>query len=118
MKYIRTKNGYIINLSEVASNIKDPKKSKELRIYLKSYGFGEIVKGADTVEELCDLFAFEDAFDEYHLAPDFFSCMVLARLWAKKMDKSIIGYIIVEKNGEKAIEPVAKTNDERKFELL
>lgn len=54
MKYIRTKNGYIFNLAEAAPNIKDPKKSKDLRIHLESYGFGEIVKESDLIEELCD----------------------------------------------------------------
>lgn len=54
MKYFRTKNGYIIDMVEAAPYIKDPKKSKDLRIFLDSYGYGEIIKEADTIEELCD----------------------------------------------------------------
>lgn len=117
MKYARTKNGYIINLTKVAPNIKDPKKSKDLRIYLKSYGFGEIVKEADTIEELCDYFAFYNDFDPKYAELSFFRSVSFVRLWAKRHEE-LIGYIVIEKKGAKTLEPVAKTNDEGEFEFL
>lgn len=118
MKYFRTKNGHIIDMTEAAPYIKDPKKSKDLRIFLKSYGFGEIVKEADTVEELCDWFASEDAFNSKFFGPTLFDSVSLARLRAKKSKDKIIGYIVVEEKGVKTIEPVAETNEEGEFEPL
>ena len=118
MKYIKISGWKIIDLSHSPrETINDPLASKDLAIYLKSYGYGPIVKQADSVEELCDYFAFENDFDPKYAELSFFRSVSFARLWAKRHEE-LIGYIVIEKNGVKTIEPVAKTNDEGEFELL
>ena len=116
MKYVRTSNGKIVDLSHYPQGtINDPLASKDFAIYLKSYGYGSIVKQADRIEELCDYFLFDDAFK--YLNPSIYAHASTARLHAKNHE-NIIGYIIVEKKGVKTLEPVAETNDEGAFELL
>lgn len=116
MKYIRTSSGEILDLSYYSPKvINDPLASKDLAIYLKSYGYGKIVKEADTIEKLCDYFSFDNAFE--YANPSIYAYASTARLRAKNHEK-LIGYIVVEKNGAKALEPVAKTNGEGEFELL
>lgn len=74
-----------------------------------------IVKEADTIQELCDYFSFDNAFE--YANPSLYAFASTARLRAKNHE-NLIGYIVIEKNGVKALEPVAKTNDEWEFELL
>ena len=100
MKYIRTKDGIT---------------TKE-RFWLKNGGIGELIgtKEADTIEELCDYFAFPNTFERrrdetIRLEPFLFTSYLMARQCAKK-GENIIGYIVVERKGVKTLEPVVRLN--------
>ena len=75
MRYIRTGNGYIIDLVQlgaIQSVIDDPYNSKELSLYLDSYGKGSIVDQSDDPKDLCDKIVLVDA-DGYITEYDFYT---------------------------------------------
>ena len=107
MKHIRTKDGRIMT-PLIEPDVFDNQE-------LENAG---ILKIADAIEELCDWFATEDAFDSRCFGPILFNSVSLARLRAQKAKDKIVGYIVIEKKGVKTLEPVMKTNEEGEFELL
>lgn len=119
MKYIRTKDG----IYEVSNTYIDDWHNKSYKVvgggsreYCERYD--EIVKEADTIEELCDWFAFEDTFDAEHFGVTFlFNSASLARLYAVEKKRKTFGYLVIEKNGVKTLEPVLQTNEKGEFEL-
>lgn len=59
MKYIVTKSGKVFDLKKLCCSKKvicNPLASKDLKFFLDRYGYGEIIKQADTIEELYDEF--------------------------------------------------------------
>lgn len=131
MKYVRTTNGRIVDrLSDfncfkshgttgryVIRTLED---DNDLELWLK-YNKTSIINQADTIEELCDYFAFEDAFSDnstIRFQPVLFTSHSFAKLQAKNQNRPIIAYIVIEKEGVKTLEPVAKMNDKGEWELL
>ena len=118
MKYIRTKNGKIIDLKKLGCSkkvIDNPLASKDLKLYLDTYGHGEIIKQADTIEELCDEFMFIDEFfkREHRLAYSLENA--LARCKYHDVDITTLRGAIWT---DKGLIYVAKMNDKGELELL
>ena len=94
MRYIRTKDGCILEKGNVLHNIS------------KAYGVKDI-KEADTIEELCDEFVIKDVNEKYAYIreerPDILyqNCEIYGAIWT---DKGLIY--------------VAKMNEEGELELL
>lgn len=122
MKYIKTDKGKLlpvedsdIELVEVPPRIIVGKK---LSRYLKFNDYGKLVAVSDSIPKLCDFFSPEGTFESRDTPPELFKSRTCARLLAEHRKTVVIGYTLVEKNGVKTLEPVAKTNDKGEFELL
>ena len=82
----------------------------------------QFIKQADTIEELCDYFAFDDTLQNsiWDLGVRLDALLFTSRTWAmiqaQRQDRVIIGYIVIERKGVNTLEPVAKGKGA--FELL
>ena len=124
MKYIRTKDGRIIDTSDWEAHYSKKGDEYVLESYTANFNVlmgvlaEDITAEADSIEELCDWFAFEDTFDAEHSGVTFlFNSASLARLYAVEKKRKTFGYLVIEKNGVKTLEPVLQTNEKGEFEL-
>lgn len=118
MKYIRTKDNEIIYVGDLVKdeygNYCDPK-TIETDMEVSNEG---IIKEADTIKELCDVFKNVNIYAGTISFTDYMD-FELAR-FNKSDEATLYGYIyIVLPNGAVRIEPVAKMNEEKgDLELL
>ena len=125
MKYIRTKDGRIIDTSDWEAHYSKKGDEYVLESYTANFNVlmgvlaEDIIAEADTIEELCDCFAIEDTFtsEMFWFGPSFFGSKPLARTYAVDEKRKVFGYIVIEKNGVKTLEPVLQTNEKGEFEL-
>lgn len=108
MKYIRTKNGIYTLLSTYELNNRTYYCTDE---QISSFDVSEVIKEADTIEELCDKFVYND---------DVFKNVIYENYKALKMllkiRKNYIVYGAIWT--DKGLIYVAKINDKGELELL
>ena len=119
MKYIRTKNGLVLYVSEKITDIYGT-------YYLydndTKWFESEIIKVADTIEELCDEFVAVRKSDNAKRLGKI-DCIWFKEQtgWIGRLEdyKSIYGAVWIEgPDGEPILKPIAKTNDEGELELI
>lgn len=105
MKYIRTKNG-IYESEKVSHDDKYVYKYEVRPIWCVNQDQEEIIKQADTIEELCDCFSYD-----IETTRDF----AVARSWKlHNLEREIYGCV----KTDKGLIYVAKMNDKGELELL
>lgn len=125
MKYIRTEDGHIFDLSIFAPKIiKNPSESKDLTIYLNTYGYGKIVNQADTIEELCDEFVVINKESKNHSLIEIekdgnrYTTDKITH-WIETLEKKLKRFEIYGAIWtDKGLTYVAKMNDKGELELL